>query len=699
MRAHRALPAPSPNNDFKDLIFKVPAQRGRPSSIPEWAHKAHLHSQVGLPNSIFATPKGNALMTENSFAPQSQVLDEASNIVVIGWDSFGLGHTGRGFAPLYEAIKKPVLKSGDTVVFHIPTPWGDAAKRKSATAALNDIRNKLEENGINVLFFRSDKTVLTDYKKGSDKQPGGQSDNAAGMQSIALQSRRPIPKAIEINWDRQHRKTRELRKRGLTDNDLKAVPVVTATNLIGSLKRSIATGLALAPQPPLGAPAPRGPNIIVLDDMDPSLAKAAATLGVTRRVSQSNHANLFNLANPQDTDDVRISKLYDDRSKFIWSKMQYGGPGHIQAEISPYRNTLSGFVASAENIQTDYKITKDTLAKDARQKVIDKFMEDGKKIDLTQPYAGAPGIFVAEGSMPTNLVSLYVQDMTPAYGEYIRKKMQNGDKDFCDTMFVVCNRDSFKPDCPTNALQYGMFGTAGTVMAGGFGTTSEAWYAANRGHQGVVTVRPAANQREQEANADQLVAAHPNYVTRSTEENWKTQFDDLVRRSHAQPLEETMEYLFDAIANEDSNQRHTMELMFGMVEPSIRQQKMNDTLTALHRDLVSKAMRRTTAKVLVPLLSTLIVSGSIKECFRFRMTAKSKEQNINGLRSVIDALRNKELLSKLIGVPTEHIDLEALGVEHAIRRLEPMLKLSRAQVRVEAQRFLDHLSDTVKAGL
>lgn len=674
------------------------AQSGEEETRPAWTHKSNLISpNIALEGISAREPKSpHTEATATSQPIHSEILKDAKNVVVVGWSSMGLGHTGRSYNPVLLAVKEGKLKSGDAVVVHIPVSWGNEDKRLSATNSLRDFAKTLESQGIKVAFFRSDKTIRADYK-GPDSYRGtaGHSDNEGALTSLALQPYRHVPSALEIRWDGQFETTRKLDKSKLAEKDLESVPMVTAYNLVGSLRRTVDHSAANGGS--------KAPDIIVLDDMDPGLAKAGVEHGATRVVSQSNHANLFALPASDTKEDLQKA-VAENRTYFTWAKMQYGAKEVLHSEISPLRNTLSGFAGTAANIQKEpFGITPQTSASDARVSVIKNFMDTGVRIPLNEDYKGSAGIFVADGKTaenpPKNLVMLYVQELTSAYGKHIQERMTAKDPAFTDTMFVICAAKSFNADPPINALQYGTFGNAGMVMAGGYGTTSEAWYAADHGHQGLITVMPVPKQREQETNAQKLKDHLGDRVTIAREGDWQDRFDEMVKNGTEQKLAGTMEYLFEAIATPGSNPEHTMKLMFGEAQPTDTEAKMNAVLTGLRDDPITRATARFNVKVLLPLLSTLRINGDLNQPFEFRMTAKDESRKFNTLDEVIETLQDKEKLSGLIGVKLEGLALPEL-MNHAdlMNILKDMKDLSAQDVQNLAADSLHALGNGVSAG-
>lgn len=645
---------------------------------------------------------------------RSKVLATANRAVVVGWSSMGLGHTGRAFAPIQLAAEDGTLRAGDVVIAYVPLPWGDEQKQLSANATLNNFRIELQKKGIKVAFVRADKTVRADYiTHNSFLGKPGHSNNVAAMASFALQPYRSALPAASIEWDDVFEQTEALGE-ALHQTDLDRLPVATANDLLAQLQasanisRTVPTRIAIrdpnersnafdasTAKPPV--------DMVVLTDMDPYLAKAACRAEIPS-VSQSNHANLFSLPSDDSTAALKVA-AETNRTLFIWSKVEYGAPkGHLHAEISTSRNTLSSFKPTAKNVREHYNINEATSKEDARKAVTQRFLAQGTVIAAkSDAYNGEPGIFVRNRE-PQNIVLLYTQALTKEYGRHILKKMEEGDAHCAKTMFVVCAPGSFSGG--VNALQVGMFANAGIVMAGGFGTTSEAWYALEHGnYQGVINVRPVPLQREQETNANRMQAhfeqggSKGSLVVVSSDRDWAERLDQMVQIGVAQRPTGDMRQLFRAIEAEGSNAEHTKKLLFDEEQPTATEHKMNSVLTASKQDAVTKANFRLLTKVIVPTLLTIANNGGkIDGPFQYKITQNGATHTLKDLDAVIETLADDGYagrLSQMLGVniSCSGIGIYKTDIVEALKKLKYKSDSARA---IDAKNLLaqpfDHCS-------
>lgn len=684
------------------------------TSLPIWAVTEKFVPAILRPTALSGPPRQHPVPKQQiAAALPSHTLRAAKQIVAVGWSSMGLGHTGRVFAPVLAAARDGTLAAGDVVIVHVPRPWGDEQKQLSANKTLNHFRETLEKKGIKVAFLRADKTVRADYL-GANSVLGkpGHSNNVAAMASFALQPYRVVPPAARIDWDDLFTRTAALGDT-LNQSALETLPVATAGDVINQLKASAASCEIADANAKLKEPmeandsrvtpdANPPPTIAVLTDMDPYLADAAVKAGV-RSVSQSNHANLFTLAE-DDSPRARRTAMQANRTLFIWSKMEYGAEhGHVHAEISTDRNPLSGFKSTASAMKDDFNVAADTSKMDSRNAVCKKFLETGNRID--QPageYNGEPGIFVGNEE-PENIVLLYVQGLTKDYGRHILAKMEARDPAYSKTMFVVCAPGSFTDGC--NAFQVGMFANAGIVMAGGFGTTSEAWYALEHGdYQGLINIRPVPFQREQETNACRMrehfsaSAETGDRVTVSSDDDWADLLDTMVAKGVAQPLTGDMRQFFKAIEAEGTNAEHTKKLLFEQEAPTLKERRMNSALAASRKDNVTKANFRLMTKVIVPTLCTIATNGgALDQPFHCKMTSKDDIHQFNDIDDLIATLRDKVRLSKLLGIELDDADIGIYKNDF----VDALVKMKSKQPHVramDAELLLRQLNEGVSAG-
>jgi len=651
---------------------------------------------------------------QSTTARPSKVLAAANQVVVVGWSSMGLGHTGRVFAPIQLAAEDGTLRAGDVVIAYVPQPWGDEQKQISANKTLNHFRVELQKKGIKVAFVQADKTVRADYI-GPDSALGkpGHSNNVAAMASFALQPYQDAPPGASIEWDELFEQTESLGD-SLDQAALDRLPVAAASDVLTRLQASVdlshtkpkriempdSNDRNNASHESTGKPPPR---IAVLTDMDPYLAKAACRAEI-RSVSQSNHANLFSL--PIDDSPVALKVATEsNRMLFVWSKVEYGAQhGHIHAEISTSRNTLSGFKPTAKSVRENYGIDEHTSKADARSAVIRLFLAKGYAIAAkSDDYNGEPGIFVGDRE-PQNVVLLYTQGLTKEYGRHILKKMEEQDPNYCNTMFVVCAPGSFNGGL--NALQVGMFANAGIVTAGGFGTTSEASYALEHGdYQGAINLRPVPFQREQEANASRMQERFNTHgqgsemVAVSTDDDWTDQLDKLVARGLAEVPTGDMSRFFDAIDAQGSNAEHTKKLLFAQEEPTPREVKMNAALAASRNDTPTKANFRLLVKVLLPTLATIANNGGkLDQPLQFKITRSGPIHHFDNVDDLIAALGDRQRLSKLLQID-ELGDFNAgvytSDIVEALRKMKSKQEKIRA---MDAKNLIRGLNERVAAG-
>ena len=683
--------------------------------LPAWAKDPELVPPTLRPRVWQCSPptrlrdsKGQSMT-----AHPSKVLAAADQVVIVGWSSMGLGHTGRVFAPILLAAEDHTLRPGDVVIVHVPLPWGDEQKQISANKALNHFRIELQKKGIKVAFVRSDKTVRADYI-GPDSFLGkpGHSNNVAAMASFALQPYRSAPPASSIEWDDLFEQTESLGE-SIDQTDLDRLPVATASDVLAQFQAS--ANLSRAKPVSGGMQPPKQPNtslnesmgkaplnVAVLTDMDPYLAKAACRATI-RSVSQSNHANLFSLPSDDSVAALKVA-TESNRTLFIWSKVEYGANnGHFHAEISTSRNTLSSFKCTAKTVREDFGIDEHTGKAKTRNIVTQRFLAQGNLIDAkSDTYEGEPGIFVGDRE-PQNIVLLYTQGLTKQYGRHILKRMEEQDPNYYKTMFVVCAPGSFNGGL--NALQVGMFANAGIVMAGGFGTTSEAWRALEHGdYQGVINVRPVPFQREQETNANRMQAHFEQggkrgaRVVVSSDNDWAVQLDKAVETGLAEDLTGDMSQFFSAIEAEGSNAEHSKKLLFGQEAPTPTERRMNDALAALRMDPVAKANRRLLVKVLLPTLATIANNGGeLHQPFEFQITKNGPRHSFNDIDDLIAALNDKDRLSNLLQVPIDDLDT---GIYRGdlVKALTKMKSKDKKLRVMDARNLLSELNKGVWAG-
>lgn len=684
--------------------------------LPTWAMDPELVPPTLRPRASQPCPAKRLLDSkgQSTTALPSKVLATASRAVVVGWSSMGLGHTGRVFAPILLAAQDGTLRAGDVVIAYLPLPWGDEQKQISANTTLNNFRIELQKKGIRVAFVRADKTVRADYiNPDSFLGKPGHSNNIAAMASFALQPYRSAPPAAGIEWDDAFEQTEALGK-SLDQTDLDRLPLATASDILAQLQtsanisQSVPTRIAMRDpnerSNAIDAPMATPPlDTVVLTDMDPYLAKAACRAEI-RSVSQSNHANLFSLPSDDSAAALKLA-AETNRTLFIWSKVEYGAPkGHLHAEISTSRNTLSSFKPAARNVRESYNINEDTSKAEARQAVTQQFLAQGTVIAAkSDAYNGEPGIFVGDRE-PQNIVLLYTQGLTKEYGRHILKKMEEGDANYRKTMFVVCAPGSFSGG--VNALQVGMFANAGIVMAGGFGTTSEAWYALENGdYQGVINVRPVPFQREQETNANRMQAhferggSQSSPVVVSSDSDWGERLDEMVQIGIAQRPTGDMRQFFRAIEAEGSNAEHTKKLMFGQEEPTATEKKMNDALAAQREDTATKANFRLLVKVLLPTLGTIAHNGGkLSEPLQFKITKNGPIHHFNNVDDLVDALRDRERLSELLQIK-ELGDFDGgIYTSDVVEALEKMKTKAENVRAMDARNLLRGLNERVAAG-
>jgi hypothetical protein len=699
---------PQINNSGSLSATRFPAWAMDPELVPPTLRPRGW--QVSQPTQL-RDSKGQSMT-----ARPSKVLATANRAVVVGWSSMGLGHTGRAFAPIQLATEDGTLRAGDVVIAYVPLPWGDEQKQISANSTLNNFRTELQKKGIRVAFVRADKTVRADYiPPNSFLGKPGHSNNVAAMTSFALQPYRSAPPAASIEWDDVFEQTEALGER-LHQTDLDRLPVTTANAILAQLQasanvsRTTPTRIAMRDpnerSNPFDASTAKPPlDIAVLTDMDPYLAKAACRAEIPS-VSQSNHANLFSLPSDESAAALKVA-AETNRTLFIWSKVEYGAPkGHLHAEISTSRNTLSSFKPAAKNVRENYNINEDTSKEEARKAVTQRFLAQGTIIAAkSDAYNGEPGIFVSDHE-PQNIVLLYTQALTTEYGRHILKKMEEGDTNYAKTMFVVCAPGSFSGG--VNALQVGMFANAGIVMAGGFGTTSEAWYALEHGdYQGVINVRPVPFQREQETNANRMQAhfeqdgGKSRPVVVSSDSDWSGRLDQMVQIGVAQRPTGDMKQFFRAIEAEGSNAEHTKKLLFDEEQPTATEHKMNSVLTASREDAVTKANFRLLTKVIVPTLLTIANNGGkIDEPFQYKITQNGATHTLKDLDVVIETLADDGTggrLSQLLGV---NISCSGIGI-YKTDIIEALTKLkykSDSARSIDAKNLLAQLNESVSAG-
>jgi hypothetical protein len=686
--------------------------------LPAWAMNPELVPPTLRPRVGYASQTAQLRDSkgQSMTARPSNVLAAANRAVVVGWSSMGLGHTARVFAPIQLAAEDGALRAGDVVVAHVPLPWGDEQKQISANATLNNFRIELQKKGIKVVFVRADKTVRADYiPPDSFLGKPGHSNNVAAMASFALQPYRNAPPPSRIEWDDLFEQTERLGER-LDQTDLDRLPVARASDVLTQLEASASLSRINSPSvamqksneqygatgkstaiPPL--------NVVVLTDMDPYLAKAACRADI-RSVSQSNHANLFSL--PGDDSAAALTLATEsNRTLFIWSKAEHGAQKkHVHAEISTSRNTLSSFQPVARDMRENHNINEHTSKAEARSAVMRRFMTQGNLIDATSDtYKGEPGIFV-KCSEPQNVVLLYTQALTKDYGRYILKKMEEGDPNYVNTMFVVCAPGSFRGGM--NALQVGMFANAGIVMAGGFGTTSEAWYALEHGdYQGVINVRPVPFQREQETNANRMQThfeergKRRGAVVVSWDRDWPERLDEMVETGVAHPPTGDMRPFFSAVEARGSNAEHTKKLLFDQAAPTATEQKMNQVLAASRQDTVTKANFRLLTKVILPTLLTIAHNGGeIDEPFDYKMTQHGVTHSLKDLEALIETLEDHEdggRLSQLLEVKISCSDIGIYKTDIIAALKKMKYKLASSRV-ADAKNLLAQLNESVSAG-
>jgi hypothetical protein len=271
-------------------------------------------------------------------------------------------------------------------------------------------------------------------------------------------------------------------------------------------------------------------------------------------------------------------------------------------------------------------------------------------------------------------------------------------------MFVVCAPGSFNGGL--NALQVGMFANAGIVMAGGFGTTSEAWYALEHGdYQGAINLRPVPFQREQEVNATRMQERFNTHVQGSemvavsTDDDWIDQLDKLVARGLAEAPTGDMSSLFKAIDAEGSNAEHAKKLLFNQGEPTPTERKMNEALAASASDASTKANFRLLVKVLLPLLGSIANNGGkLNEPLQFKMKSGGPMHHFDNVDDLIDALHDRERLSRLLQI--EQLGDFDIGIYTGdiVAALEKM-KSKAENIRVmDAKNLIRGLNERVAAG-
>lgn len=671
--------------------------------LPGWGEDHHLLPAVLRPREPPPSQSAQPAAAEKegaAAARPSKVLAAARYAIVVGWSSMGLGHTARCFAPVLLAAEDGTLSAGDVVVVHVPLPWGNEQKQLSANKTLNDFRLSLQKKGIHVALIRTDKTVRADYiGPGSYVGKEGHSNNVAAAFGFAAQPYRKVPAPIGIEWDDLFARTAGMGE-SLDQAVLDTLPVVTANSLVAQLGASANLAQSGPTQRSADSPIERKhPWIAVLTDMAPDLAKAAVNAKLWS-VSQANHANLFTLPS-DDSPQARRKATEANVPLCMWAHMEY--PGRINAEISVDRNTLSGFKDTARQMRERYKIDEQTSKADARKIITEAFLAQGRRIDSSSSeYNGEPGIFVCDGK-PQNIVLLYVQELTKEYGRHILKKFEEQDSDYSKTMFVVCAPGSFSGG--VNGVQCGMFAHAGFVMAGGFGTTSEAWRALEHGdYQGTINVRPVPFQREQETNANRM-AEHfaatdgaRQRVVVSTDHDWADQFDRIVQDGIARRPTGDMSHFFAAVETGRSNAEHTKKLLFNEEEPTPTERKMNIALADARRDNVSNATFRLLTKVLMPTLGTIRNNGGIlDQPFEFLITRKDGVKKMGDIDELIKTLGDQGRLSDLLGVRVEHTDF-GIYKDDIVEALE-IMKTQSPHVRVmHAQVILRQLNEGLLAG-
>lgn len=627
--------------------------------------------------------------TRNIFEEtEKNQLKVAEKVVIFEYSSTGGGHTARGLEPLVAAVDAEFLNAGDVVCIFAPPAWphdkGDSPKaiaegKGNAKKTLEKYIEQLQNKGVKVLVKQTDKTITGLYIMDGDKK--GQADKESMLLDFVNKARRPVGNSATA-------------KSICSGKD---VPAFQAKNII---KQAIDICNN------------NTDKFVLVGDMAPYAQKAASKLGITNRVEIGNHQGMFSAqgSNPE----LNNAFLY-----------KAAGNSYVKTlalvDYDKNMNTLVGLnntVQSAEFQKLGIEPT--TTKENARRSVFKFLIENANRIDPKSIDEKAPkeGVICHQdltAETAKAAVYLYVNEYTDAVAQHIKNKINGGDADYKNTLFVVCGSNAWRqplaksesaassqasssqaaPEKSSlNIMHLMLVANADGVTSGGFGTTSEFNYAKANDYQGNFIVAPVERQDEQQKNAVDLKSKNEDsvFIAQGIEDvgdvkGLKSQMDAMVRTKKV-ALEGNMESLLKAAKSATTHAGHAATLI---VDPKKITQVAIDILGNMaeaDKDAQFKQVRRL-LKLQVSVVQALIKDGPIL----VSPTAKVEPKLID-LEAAIKALETKELASELLEVEMKGGMQEIIRKEFAdklehIRTLEVGLRKQAAETEMTrlANRF------------
>ncbi len=622
-----------------------------------------------LPRRAKNSPIASRVDARDIFSVEEKTqLKNANKVALFDYSSTGGGHTARGFEPLVQATEKNHLNKGDVVVIMAPPKWQH--DHGNASATLNKYIDKLKQSGLNVIVKQSDKTVVGLYK------PSGESNNAEMVVDFVDKARRPVGEGATAMSILQSR----------------PVPAFQAKNIVSQVVT--ATG-------------GNTEKIMVVGDMAPYTQKAAVNAGIAdgNRVEVGNHQSMFGTSAALDS--IRAGK------DMAYVSKASGNTYVSKLALVDYNPEMNTVMRLPETFNApSISIKPNTSKTEARKIVFDHLLAHAQQNDLNPDVDVTPGIIVSphlDTSKDTGAIYLYVNDYTKEIAKHIKQKINEGDENYKNNIYVICGAKAWKPvdDASASAdvaarklniLHLMYAANADGVTSAGFGTTSEYNYLKHNDYRGGFLAIPVENQHEQQANAVMLKESHePGVISvgRNIEE-LKQEMDVLSQKSvKTSELTGDMSRIIAAAEKEvDSGGEsathagHAAELIRNKEQMKPDAKILLDAIKVENELDQSKQVRRLT-KLHVSALQA-IQRGETS--FTVAPTAKVDPKHIGSLGDTVAILRNKDSTADLLDVELEGPKQEAFRAEYA-EKLQAIINLPPTDRPDAAKKELERLGD------
>jgi hypothetical protein len=556
------------------------------------------------------------------------VASNKKKVMVVGYSPTGGGHTDRTL----DIVKAADLPEGSAVVLHVPEKWDHKERPKS----LNDLGLYLEGKKIKLIAAEADKSVYGYLIKKEDGKEGmeiGGSNDGNIIERSSTYARRTqdaLPSLLAKDRGTESLKTVDSIEHGATpgtngsgENFFAKLPVISAKNLMSSLKTTIGTE-AMERQ------------VMVLTDMDPSLQKAAKENGVPdhHRLDQQNHAILLKnmlgdlFDESGNYQEGSFSKLpQKEKIRFSLLAKVLGGTGEIVSHIDlGKKNTLISVAQNADLLG----VGEDKTKQDARNAVVKLMLENKDKIIFKKSSGATPSQGMLfhdsiknekDADKIKNIVYIYAHGKTDFIERRVRQMLnpdasssgakgditEDAKKAYEGTLFLFCGKGVVPEEVGNyDVMKLGYLADGDGITTSGAGAHGEFAYLQKAGSQARLLALPIQGHNEQEVNAEELGRDLSTAVTVMKSDVWTNdnsrnrEIDDYVLKCFGNAKEKyapvnTMKKLMEYTRSEDTYVKQAVDLLFKQTEGGAAVRPFNSIELLekeMHDDPLLKANRR-----------------------------------------------------------------------------------------------------------